>query len=421
MRAMYLTKNTGIWYLITVVSLFLIIGGLITLITGILARRNKGKIFLKGISVYVSFSLFMILMDCARFAYLSAPDPRYQPFQLELFKLPWGLYAGVEAVLLLFLILLILDDQRYRSSHLTPDAIRETVDLLPEGLCISAPDGTILLSNLQMNAICRTMTGGVLSDAARFRQAIETNAEKQNEETLIRTSEGKTWRFSQEQLTEEESQYDLMTATEVTAQYKIIEELREKNERLKDIQQRMKAVSDLSGDMFVAQEEMDARVALHNQLGQVLLMGRHYLAHPENMDVGRIYLATSQMNSFLLGEVQRPGDEIEDEMELALSLAGSIGVSVKITGEPPLDHGSRKLLADAIRECAANAVKHANGDTVFVEIDGNTALLTNNGSSPKGPITESGGLLTLRQRTEAAGGTMAVQSQPAFSLMIRFP
>ena len=421
MSAMYLTKNSGIWYLITMTSLLLVIGGLIALITGILARRKKWRIFLKGIGVFVSFSLFMILMDCARFAYLSAPDPRYQPFQLDLFELPWELYAGVEAVLLLFLILLILDDQRYRSSHLTPDAIRETVDLLPEGLCISAPDGTILLSNLQMNAICRTMTGSVLSDAARFRQAIETNAEKQNEETLIRTSEGKTWRFSQEQLTEEESQYDLMTATEVTAQYKIIEELREKNERLKDIQQRMKAVSDLSGDMFVAQEEMDARVALHNQLGQVLLMGRHYLAHPENTDVGRIYLATSQMNSFLLGEVQRPGDEIEDEMELALSLAGSIGVSVKITGEPPLDHGPRKLLADAIRECAANAVKHAGGDMVFVEIDGRTAILSNNGSSPKGPITESGGLLTLRQRTEAAGGTMAMQSQPAFSLTICFP
>ena len=421
MRAMYLTKNTGIWYLITVASLFLVIGGLITLITGIRARRNKGKIFLKGINVLAGFSLFMILMDCARFAYLSEPDPRYQPFQLDLFELSWGLYAGVEAVLLLFLILFILDDQRYRSNHLTPDAIRETVDLLPEGLCISASDGTILLSNMQMNAICRAMTGSVLSDAARFRQMIKTNAEKQNAETLIRTPEGKTWRFSQNQLTEEESRYDLLAATEVTAQYRIIEELREKNERLKDIQQRMKAVSDLSGDMFVAQEEMDARVALHNQLGQVLLMGRHYLNHPESTDVQRIYLATSQMNSFLLGEVQRPGDETEDEMELALSLAGSIGVSVKITGEPPPDHGPRQILADAIRECAVNAVKHANGDTVFVEIDGNTVLLTNNGSSPKGTITESGGLLALRQRTEAAGGTMIVQSQPAFSLMIRFP
>ncbi len=421
MKAMYLTKNSGIWYLITVASLFLVIGGLITLITGILARRNKGRIFLKGISVFISFSLFLILMDCARFAYLSEPDPRYQPFQLELFELPWGLYAGVNAVLLLFLILLLLDDQRYRGSHLTPDAIRETVDLLPEGLCISAPDGTILLSNMQMNAICRTMTGSVLSDAARFRRMIDTNAEKQNEETLIRTPAGKTWRFSQDQLTEEESQYDLLIATDVTVQYKAIEELREKNERLKDIQQRMKAVSDLSGDMFVAQEEMDARIALHNQLGQVLLMGRHYLNHPENTDVKRIYLATSQMNSFFLGEFQRPGDEMEDEIEFALTLAGSIGVSVKITGEPPPDHGTRQILADAIRECAANAIKHANGDTVFVEIDGNTALLTNNGLSPKGLITESGGLLALRQRTEAAGGTMTVQSQPAFSLMIRFP
>ena len=180
MSAMYLTKNSGIWYLIAMTSLLLVIGGLIALITGVLARRSKGRIFLKGIGVFVSFSLFMILMDCARFAYLSAPDPRYQPFQLDLFELPWGLYAGVEAVLLLFLILLILDDQRYRSNHLTPDAIRETVDLLPEGLCISAPDGTILLSNMQMNAICRTMTDSVLSDASRFRQMIETYAEKQN-------------------------------------------------------------------------------------------------------------------------------------------------------------------------------------------------------------------------------------------------
>ena len=421
MKAMYLTKNSGIWYLVTITSLFLVIGGLITLINGFLACRSKEKILLRGINFLAGFSLFMVLMDCARFAYLSSPDSRYQPFQYKMFELPWALYAGLEAVLLLFLILLIWDDQRYCGSHLTPDAIRETVNLLPEGLCISAADGTVLLSNMQMNAICRAMASSDLSDAARFRQMIETNAEKQNEETLIRTPEGKAWRFSQDQIAVDKSQYDLLTATDVTAQYRVIEELREKNERLKDIQQRMKAVSDLSGDMFVAQEEMDARVALHNQLGQVLLMGRHYLEHPESTDVQRIYLATSQMNSFLLGEVQRPGDEMEDEMELALFLAGSIGVSVKMTGEPPLDPGSRILLADAIRECAVNAVKHANGDTVFVEIDGNTVLLTNNGSSPKGPITESGGLLALRQRTEAAGGTMIVQSQPAFSLMIRFP
>ena len=47
MKAMYLTKNSGIWYLVTVTSLFLVIGGLITLINGFLARRSKEKILLR--------------------------------------------------------------------------------------------------------------------------------------------------------------------------------------------------------------------------------------------------------------------------------------------------------------------------------------------------------------------------------------
>ena len=421
MKAVWLTKNTGIWYLVTVTAIVLVIGGLVALISSVRARRGKRVNLLAGLNAAAAFSLFMILMDCARYAYLSEPDPRYQPFQYRLFDLPWGVYAGLETVLFLFLALLIRDDRRYRGGHLTPDAIRETVNLLPEGICISAPDGTILLSNLQMNMVCKAWTDSGLSDAARLRHMLETDAEKQNAGALARTPDGKTWRFSQGRLTEDGRQYDLLTATDVTAQYRAIEELREKNERLMDIQQRMKAVSDLSGDMFVAREETDARVALHNQLGQVLLMGRHYLNHPDSTDANRIHFATAQMNSFLLGEVQKPENETEDEIQRALSMAGSIGVSVRITGELPADPKKRKLVADAIRECAVNTVKHANGDMVFAQIGTDSVLLSNNGTPPAGQITESGGLLSLRRETEAAGGEMVVKSQPEFSLLIRFP
>ena len=47
--------------------------------------------------------------------------------------------------------------------------------------------------------------------------------------------------------------------------------------------------------------------------------------------------------------------------------------------------------------------------------------ITNNGAPPNGPIAESGGLLSLRRSVEEAGGTMTVQSVPAFSLTIFFP
>ena len=104
-------------------------------------------------------------------------------------------------------------------------------------------------------------------------------------------------------------------------------------------------------------------------------------------------------------------------------MAGSIGVRVEWKGAPPEGGKQRTLLAAAIRECAANAVKHAEGDALRVEIrengEGISVTITNNGKPPKAPVTESGGLLSLRRTVEAAGGEMTVQSLPAFSLTIK--
>ena len=176
--------------------------------------------------------------------------------------------------------------------------------------------------------------------------------------------------------------------------------------------------------MFVKQEEAAARSALHNELGQVLLMGRYCLEHPDSTDKSVVALMTRQMNRFLLGESRTPEQDDPDELSRAVLLAGSIGVSVEVRGEAPRAGKVRSLLAQAIRECAANTVKHAEGDRIFVEITEQAALasitIRNNGRPPKGPIAESGGLLSLRRSAEAAGARMTVESQPAFALHISF-
>ena len=220
---------------------------------------------------------------------------------------------------------------------------------------------------------------------------------------------------------------------DVTERYRIIDELEEKNDHLLDIRRRMKAVSDLSGDMFVAQEEADARAALHNQLGQVLLMGRHYILHPDVTDPDVVYAATKQMNQFLLGESEEPYQGEEDAVTSAITMSNSIGVRVEIkdTAHPDsayakgtvasLEERIKVILAQAITECAANTVKHAEGDTVTVTIDQEkTIRITNNGKPPKGEIAVSGGLLSLRRRILEAGGTMELESAPAFLLTLHF-
>ena len=180
----------------------------------------------------------------------------------------------------------------------------------------------------------------------------------------------------------------------------------------------MQAVSDLSGDMFVAQEEAAARAALHNQLGQVLLMGRHYLKHPDDTDANLVYITTTQMNSFLLGEYKEPADEQNDLLTEVLWITQSIGVTVDINDSLPEQASARTILAHAIQECAANTVKHAGGDRLNVTLGENEIVITNNGKPPKGEIAESGGLLSLRRSVEEAGGTMTTQSRPLFCLTI---
>ena len=184
----------------------------------------------------------------------------------------------------------------------------------------------------------------------------------------------------------------------------------------------MRKASELSGEMFVNQEKAGARTALHNELGQVLLMGRHYIEHPDTTDAAVVALMTGQMNSFLLGENKASMTEPGDKLRETFHMADSIGVSVEMQGEPPRAEKLRSLLAAAIRECAANAVKHAEGDRLFVRITEKAAdtviTVTNNGKPPKGPIDESGGLLSLRRSVEAAGGQMHVEYLPSFSLTL---
>ena len=50
-----------------------------------------------------------------------------------------------------------------------------------------------------------------------------------------------------------------------------------------------------------------------------------------------------------------------------------------------------------------------------------TAVFTNDGAAPETPVTEGGGLTSLRRRVEGAGGRMLVKSMPRFALTVELP
>lgn len=82
-------------------------------------------------------------------------------------------------------------------------------------------------------------------------------------------------------------------------------------------------------------------------------------------------------------------------------------------------------MSAAIHECFTNALRHAHGDELFVEITENEEMLTsvfsNNGEPPAGEITEKGGLKSLRELTEQAGGHMTIRYNPVFEIQLKLP
>lgn len=409
--------------LLLLAALFLVIGQTGAFLLSLQEKRRRKQTLAAALHLLAGFLVFVILLDgYDNVRFETIPRDAVQT-GWAVFSLPWPVYGAYEALSALVLLLLFREYRRYRTGTVTPDAIRQALDLLPEGICVSTADGTVRLSNLKMDALSRMLTGERLSDARKLWTYLEQKGEEQGGKRLVHTPQGEVWLFGRDTLSIEGRDYERTSAVNVTERYRITEELREKNAHLQQIQRRMKEASELSAEMFVKQEEASARSALHNELGQVLLMGRHYIEHPDTTDAAMVALMTRQMNRFLLGEKKAPELEKEEELQQAVRLAGSIGVSVRLRGVPPKEGKACSLLAAVIRECAANTVKHAGGDALNVEICEDAAAtrltVTNNGRPPKGPVAESGGLLSLRRSVEAAGGQMSVQSLPAFSLTIR--
>lgn len=424
MTSYYSILDRPIGLLLLIIALFLGIGQIAAFAISLQEKISRRQMIVCIGHMLVGFLFFVFMLES--YDIINFPETLSGPMQSEWipYHLPWLFYAFLEGLSAVILILHFLEYWRYKTNTITPSAIRQTFDLLPEGICISASDGTVLLSNLKMNVICQELTGERLSDAARLWTWLAVNGEDQHGKRLVHMPQGDVWLFSKGTLTAEEKEYTRTNAVNVTERYRIIEELRAKNAHLQDIQRRMKEAAELSGEMFVRQEEFTTRIALHNELGQVLLMGRHYLEHSDTTDDAMVILMTRQMNRFLLGEGARPESNGEDELRQAIHMAGSIGVSVAFRGEVPSEEQVRALLAAAIQECAANTVKHAAGDRIEVVLEeqnrtGDLRItIINNGKPPKGTIAESGGLLALRRRVEAAGGQMAVQSAPQFSLTL---
>ena len=375
---------------------------------------------------------------------------------VEYGNVPAYLIIIYEAVTAVILAAAFCEFRYFRKNTLTNDSIKETMDLLPAGIAFVRSDNTVIFSNNTMNELSRRLTGKGITDLSAFREAVtgdSINAGMENKnvanwpetdvdekETIINQAEAETdekeftgsiqislpdgsgvWQLVSEPLSISGESFIQLTDTEITEQAAIAKELEEQNKKLRDINMRLSIYNKQAEQIVAAQELLSARMAVHNEVGNVLLECRHYLQGSASMDEAQLLESLKNTNNGLLKEFEEE-NSVRDSLADALQMADAIGVDVTISGIIPADEPYRTILAAAISECAANTVKHAGGDQLDVDIRGTGGemifILRSNGIKPAAEIRESGGLLSLRTLVEKENGTMRTAIDPCFQLMI---
>ena len=406
----------GVWLRLGAMLLMLVQSYLLLL--ALLQKRRARVLLLFALHGLFGLCLLTLLLDGAyRLDYL--PYARAYPAAVRwLGALPWLWIAAAEAVSALLCVCSARSAIVYAGNHPSAQSVKQTVDLLPTGLCVSAEDGLILLSNLRMTACNSSLTGSVYSDANTLWQAAQARGELQDGKLLVRLDNGSALLMERQPFTQNGVSLIQTTAEDVTEQYRMTAELTEKNTRLRELQQRLRDYQRRQKELVIRQELLAARTTIHNQLGGALLTGKYHLEHPDSADAETLRLLLRHINTYLLSEAEEP-ESGADLYESALETAAGFGVAVEVTGEIPQTGVLRTLLGQAVAECAANTVKHAGGDRLYVRVTGNSFTVTNNGAAPTEKIEPVGGLHSLRQTVEDAGGSMTLESLPQFRLTIQ--
>lgn len=371
-----------------------------------------------------SGACFLLLLSLVAMATAAANDGG----ERAAIRLPWILFPLLCAAAFAHVASGVLSQYRRQRESLSSASVKQTLDELNSGICFSDRTGQIILINRRMRETAFDLIGGYPRTIGELWEALaqtDGNSRVQrieNEPPLYRFPDGRVRRFYTAELQEPGLRGFIQTmAQDVTELYEVAERLRRENEALRETNEEMRQMYDRLADRIREQETLNLKMRIHDDIGTSLIAISALLQGDadENMDEQLRVLRNAV--SYFGGNHPVPADTFED----ARRKAAEMNVDLELDGVLPDSGETRELIVSAARECVTNCIRHAEGDRVTLQIRsdaaGCTAVFTNNGVQPDGPIREGGGLSSLRKRVEQAGGEMQLANDPRFALILNLP
>lgn len=390
-------------------------------------KAKKIYRFLNGIFLFFTSVLFFI----NSMAYFDM-HRNYAAVEMSQFYNKPAAPVTVLLVLLLgFSLISLFSILNWRKNYITPASIKEGMDKLPSGLCYYNVSGVPKFINHRMDSLCRMLTDEALFDANAFwgrlasgNITLGNTVEKLGDNPIITVYGGSTVSFTKrETVIGGERMYEIR-ATDITKQFSLYNELQQSNNNLRVLNGRLQEYGENVWDITREKEILAAKVNIHDMLGKSLLITKRYIekgavdiTKEELIEIWKANIA------FFNGDIEQK--EENSSLDELYNAARIMGVNLTVKGQIPKDKQVLRFIMSGARESLTNAVHHAKAAKLIIEIYYRYGFAvieyTNDGLQPEGEISEGGGLSSLRQSVEAAGGIMETDIYPKFILRLKIP
>lgn len=303
------------------------------------------------------------------------------------------------------------------------NVIKESFDQLPTAVCFFDNLGGIVLCNRQMYRLSQYLFQSDMQYLGEVKIALASPPDGvvrlSDMEDTYRFPDKTVWQFEWTKVTDRYGEvYTQLTAADITELHRALVQLADDNRKLDEDAKKLRELSENVEAVAKEKELLAAKSAMHDSLAASITVTKQYLAGDlGEVDAGMVLQEWEKSIAFREAALLSAKEKLFHD-------AKSSGVMVQMKGEEPKGSAA-DLMYVAMQVCLNNAIQYAQATELEINIwnnaDNYTVMIGNNGKQPEQTIMEGGGLTNLRQRIEAAGGTMNVQSLPKFSLIIDIP
>ena len=206
-------------------------------------------------------------------------------------------------------------------------------------------------------------------------------------------------------------------AFDITKEYSTTTEIENKQNELMAKQTEILQIIENLDEIEKQKEVLTLKSKLHDIIGQRLFILHHILdtIDEKDFDLNRV----KKMLATMLNEID--SDEIAEAEAMQNSIITAfemIGFHIEILGEMPKEAQKAKALVKIIRECATNAIRHANATKLFVDISDDKIKIYDNGKFTSKTFVEGTGIKGMRLNSTELGGELFVSTQNGFEVII---